>query len=83
MAFDGADAWVPDGPSLVEIQTSDLTTVRTVTLGTDQLAQAAVASPGAANVYVTSIVGGSPGPNDGDVYAWAVGRGDRDPGRAG
>jgi hypothetical protein len=51
VAFDGGDAWIPVNRSLVEISTSDLSTVRTITLPGQAIA--AAAAPGGADVYAT------------------------------
>ncbi len=71
VAFDGPDAWVPtttpvSNGDLIEIATSNLSTVQTVS-GAGGLA--AVAAPDAADIYVLSAMGGPGGSDNLDVLA--------------
>ncbi len=77
VAFVGGDAWVPVNQTLLEVSTSDFSTVRTIALpGVSDTgsAGAAAATPGAADVYVTATGVGSNGV-DVDVFAISVATG--------
>jgi hypothetical protein len=65
VAIDGGGAWVPSGGSLVEISTGDYSTVRTIIEGD---IMAAVAAPGAPDIYAILSAGG---PIE-DVFAVAI-----------
>jgi len=70
VAFNGGNAWVPAGPSLIDLATSDLATVRSVEspYGVGTFGSAA-ASPGGADVYATLVLGVGP---DWEIFAWTI-----------